>query len=84
MPPTAQYTAKLDSKRRLVIRDSAPYEQYLVRHLDNGVIELRPQVTVDVASISENTLRMIEASMENLKRGVVSPPVDLDEVFPDL
>lgn len=84
MPPTSQYTAKLDSKRRLVLRDSAPYEQYLVRHLDNGVIGLRPQITGDIASISENSLRMIEASMENLKRGVASPLVDLDEVVPDL
>lgn len=84
MTPTAQYTARLDSKRRIVIRESAPYEQYLVRHLDNGVIELRPQISVDVASIPEDTLRMIEGAMENLKRGVVSPPVDLDEVFPGL
>ena len=84
MPPAAQYTARFDSKRRLVIRDSAPYEQYLIRHLDNGVIELRPQVTVDVASISENSLRMIEGVMDSLRHGVASPPVDLDEVFPDL
>lgn len=80
MPATADYTAKLDTKRRILLRgDDALYEQYHVRHRDDGVIELRPQVTVDVASISARTLATIERSMEALERGEASVPVDLGE-----
>jgi hypothetical protein len=85
MPATADYTAKPDAKRRILLRgDDALYDQYHVRHRDDGVIELRPQVTVDVASISARTLATIERSMEALERGEASEPVDLDEVFPGL
>ena len=85
MAATADYTAKLDTKRRILLRgDDALYDQYQVRHRDDGVIELRPQVTVDVASISARTLATIERSMEALERGEASAPVDLDETFPGL
>ena len=85
MPATLDYTAKLDTKRRLLLRgDDALYDLYQVRHRDDGVIELRPQVTVDVASISARTLATIERSMGALERGEASAPVDLDETFPGL
>lgn len=91
MPSTIvkkEYDAKLDSKRRIVLRkpDDAGelFERYLVRHLSNGVIELRPQKMVDVASIPDDTLDMIEASMQNLKQGVASEPVDFDKEYPNL
>jgi hypothetical protein len=64
--------------------DGPLYDQYLVRHRDDGVIELRPQVAVDVASISKRTLGVIEESMAALARGEASAPVDLDETFPGL
>ncbi len=84
-----EYEAKLDSKRRIVLRKAGDesgqlFDHYLVRHLENGVIELRPQKRVDVASISEETLRMIDRSMQNLKRGVAGEPVDLDADYPGL
>mgnify|MGYP000058845259 CR=1 FL=1 len=85
MPATADYTARLDTKRRLLLRgDDALYDQYQVRHREDGVIELRPQVLVDVASISARTLQTIERSMEALEQGEASAPVDLDETFPGL
>lgn len=85
MPTPSDYTARLDAKRRLLLRgEDALYDQYLVRHRDDGVIELRPQVTVDVASISARTLASIERSMEALASGEASEPVDLDETFPGL
>lgn len=85
MPATADYTAKLDRKRRILLRgDDALYDQYQVRHREDGVIELRPQVTVDVASIPVRTLAAIERSMESLGRGEASAPVDLAETFPEL
>lgn len=78
------YTARPDRKRRIVLRGNDLYDQYLVRHRDDGVIELRPQVTVDVATISARTLADITRSVEALERGEASPPVDLTEAFPDL
>ena len=82
MTPQADYTAKPDTKRRILLRGVDPlYERYLVRHRDDGVIELRPQLTVDVASIGPRTLQIIERSMEALARGEASGPVDLSETF---
>ena len=43
----------------------------------NGKIELEPRVLVEPFDISEDTLRMVDASMENLKKGEVSKPIDL-------
>jgi hypothetical protein len=81
-----EYNAKLDSKRRLVIRGDREelHERYFVRHHANGVIELRPQKMVDVASISDATLDMIDKSMENLKKGVASSPIDLNKKYPNI
>lgn len=83
-----EYEAKLDSKRRILLRKPSKnepelHDHYLVRHRDDGVIELRPQVMVDVASVSEATLHMIDQAMEHLKEGIAGDPVDLDEDFPD-
>ncbi len=86
MPGTPIYTTRPDAKRRVVLRPfgGVLYDQYLVRHRDDGVIELRPQVAVDVASISKRTLGVIEQSMASLARGEASAPVDLGETFPGL
>ena len=78
------YTARPDRKRRIVLRGTDLYDQYQVRHRDDGVIELRPQITVDVATISARTLADITRSVEGLGRGEASPPVDLSETFPGL
>lgn len=78
------YTARPDRKRRIVLRGADLYDQYQVRHRDDGVIELRPQVTVDVATISARTLADITRSMDALNSGEASAPVDLSETFPGL
>ncbi len=83
MPAAQNYTARPDRKRRIVLRGPV-YEQYQVRHRDDGVIELRPQVTVDIASISARTLADITRSMGGVDRGEASLPVDLYETFPGL
>lgn len=84
MPTTKSYTAKLDGKRRILLCGPVVHGQYQVRHRDDGVIELRPQVVVDVASISARTLTDITRSMEGIDRGEASLPVDLDEAFPGI
>lgn len=71
-----EYDAKLDSKNRFSIRGSK-YEYYHVTEFEDGHIELRPRVLVEPFEISANTLKMIDQSMENLKKGWVSEPIDL-------
>ena len=73
-----EYDAKLDNKKRLTIR-GAKYDHYKVRELSDGKIELSPQVLIEADHLSENTLKMIEKSVANLKAGKVSKPVDLSK-----
>ena len=53
------------------------YDYYHVIEFPNGKIELEPRVLMDPFEISEDTLRMVDASMKNLKKGIASEPVDL-------
>ncbi|MFI5200944.1 MAG: hypothetical protein ACHQNE_00975 [Candidatus Kapaibacterium sp.] len=70
------YESKLDSKKRLVIR-GARHKYYQVREEPNGSIVLTPSRLVSDITISKRTLAMIESSMENFKKGIVSEPIDL-------
>ena len=70
------YDAKLDSKNRLTLRE-AVYSYYHVTEYDDGRIMLEPRELVPPFSVSENTLRMLDASVANMKAGIVSGPVDL-------
>ena len=71
-----EYDAKIDTKKRITLRGSS-YEYYHVIEFPNGKIELEPRVLVEPFEISEDTLRMVDASMENLKKGKASKPIDL-------
>jgi len=73
-----RYDAKLDSKRRLTIRDTQ-YEYYHVDEFKDGTLLLKPRVLINPNELSENTLGMIEQSMDNLENGVVSNPVNLEK-----
>jgi hypothetical protein len=73
-----EYVAKLDSKNRLTVRGSK-YIYYRVSELGDGTIILRPRVLIDPDELSANTLRMIDKSMKNFEKGVVSKPVDIDK-----
>ncbi|MBN2357683.1 hypothetical protein JXO59_16335 [candidate division KSB1 bacterium] len=73
-----EYDAKLDNKKRLTIR-GAKYDHYKVRELSDGKIELSPQVLIEADHLSENTLKMIEKSVANLKKGKVSEPIELSK-----
>ena len=75
-PVLKEYDAKLDTKNRFSLRGSK-YEYYHVTEFEDGRIELLPRVLVDPVEISANTLNMIDKSMENLKNGLVSDPIDL-------
>ena len=70
------YDAKLDSKKRITIRNPK-YEYYHVVEKEDGVVVLEPRKLIDPLTISKKTLEMIDESAENLKNGVVSDPIKL-------
>ena len=77
-PVIREYDAKLDSKKRLTLRE-AGYEYYHVSVLPDQRIVLEPRVLTTPFEVSANTLKMMDKSVEKLKNGKVSPAVDLSE-----
>ena len=73
-----EYNAKLDSKKRLTLRE-AGYEYYHVSVFPDQRIVLEPRVLATSFEVSANTLSMMDRSVENMKKGNVSPAVDLSE-----
>ena len=73
-----EYDAKVDSKKRLTLRET-PFEYYHVEHFADGRIMLEPRELVEPARVSARTLEMMDRSMDNLKKGIVSEPVDLSD-----
>ena len=72
-----EYEAKLDSKHRITIRGSE-YQYFQVKQYGDGHLELLPRVLVDPKEISRNTLKMMDQAIENLQKGKVSEPINLD------
>ena len=70
------YDSKLDSKKRITIRNPK-YEYYHVVEREDGIVILEPRTLVDPLVISKNTLDSMDKSMENVKKGVVSDPIKL-------
>ncbi len=75
--PVRTYEGKLDEKKRLVIR-GARHKYYHVREEPNGMIVLTPQTIVDVG-ISPRALAMLDSSVANFKKGIVSEVIDLSK-----
>ena len=71
-----EYNAKLDTKRRLSIR-GAKYDYYNVKEYDNGLILLEPRELTKPLEISENTLKMMDEAISNIKAGKVSNPTKI-------
>lgn len=70
------YDAKLDSKKRITIRNPK-YDYYHVTEQDNGVVILEPRELVDPLTVSKKTLEDMDKSMENLDKGIVFGPVKI-------
>ena len=70
------YDAKLDSKKRITIRNPL-FEYYHVVEKENGVVVLEPRELVDPLTISKKTLENMDKSMENVEKGVVYGPIKL-------
>jgi hypothetical protein len=73
-----EYDAKVDSKKRLTLRES-PYEYYHVEHYADGRIMLQPRELVEPFRVSENTLSMMDKSMENMNEGKAGKAIDLSK-----
>ena len=71
-----EYDANMDSKKRITLRN-ALFEYYHVEEYEDGRIVLEPRELVAPFQISEKSLAMMDESMENLKKGKVSPAIDL-------
>lgn len=68
----------IDSKRRATL-SGAEYDHYHMKRYDDGTIVLEPRVLVHPDAISEDLLQMMDDSMENFRKGVVSEPVELTD-----
>jgi len=73
-----RYDAKLDSKKRITIRGSGD-DYYHVHEFNDGPLILKPRIFMDPNELSENTLRMMDKSVENFKKGNVSDSINLDK-----
>ena len=70
------YDAKVDSKRRITLRN-ALFEYFHVEEYDDGRIVLEPRELTRPFQVSANSLSMMDASVDNVKKGKVSPAIDL-------
>ncbi len=71
-----EYDAKLDSKRRITLRNDN-FEYYHVQEMNDGTIVLEPRELTVPFQISSNTLSMMDKAVENMKSGKRSEPIDL-------
>ena len=71
-----EYDVHLDSKRRVTLRGTTN-DYYAVRLFSDGTVVMEPRVLTHPANVSTKVLRMMDKAVANLKRGNVSPAVDL-------
>lgn len=71
-----EYDAKLDSRDRLVLRDSS-FDHYHVIEYEDGSYLLEPRVLAHPSGVSESTLRMMDRSIERLDAGNAGRALDL-------
>jgi len=77
-----QYDVTADAKKRISLRgDTTKY--YHVKVLSNGAFMLEPRVLVPPHAISARTLKMLDQSAANLKKGLASEPIDLSQFMED-
>jgi hypothetical protein len=56
---------------------NAKTKYFHVKALSNGAYVLEPRVLVPPTAISARSLRMLDKSVANLKKGMASAPIDL-------
>ena len=78
MEALKDYVAHLDNKKRITLR-GASYEYYNVKEYGNGCIILEPRELALPKDISTRTLSDMDQAVRNVKRGNVSPSIDLSD-----
>ena len=63
-----EYDAKVDNKKRVTIRETI-YEYFHIKQYKDGSILLEPRVLVEPFEVSQNTLKMMDSSIKNIKNG---------------
>jgi len=76
------YDVAADAKNRISLR-GAKVKYFHVRALSDGGYLLQPRVLVPPDAIPPRTLKMLERSVAQLKRGKASAPVDLTAFLKD-
>lgn len=71
-----RYDVAADAKKRINLRN-AKTKYFHVKALSNGAYVLEPRVLVPPEAISARSLRMLDKSVANLKKGIASAPIDL-------
>ena len=71
-----RYDVAADAKKRINLRN-AKTKYFHVKALSNGCYVLEPRVLVSPEAISPRTLKMMDKSAANLKKGLASAPIDL-------
>jgi hypothetical protein len=70
------YDVAADNKNRISLR-KARTKYFHVKALSNGCFLLEPRVLVPPQAISARSLKMLDKAAANLKKGLVSAPIDL-------
>jgi len=76
-----EYDTTMDAKHRITVRNvKRLYKNYHVRVYGDGQILMEPRVLVHPKYVSKRTLRMMDKAMDNFAKGIVSEPVDTNEL----
>lgn len=71
-----EYDAKIDNKKRITLRKTI-FDYFHIKQYKDGSILLEPRVLVEPNAVSKKTLKMMDKSIENYKKGKVSKAIDL-------
>ena len=74
-----RYDVAADAKKRINLRN-AKTKYFHVKAFSNGAYLLEPRVLVPLEAISTRSMKMLDKSAANLKKGIASAPINL-EVF---
>jgi len=76
------YDVAADAKRRISLRN-AKTKYFHVNALSNGCFLLEPRVLVSPQAVSARSLKMLDKSVANFKKGLASAPIDLSALMKD-
>src|SRR5712692_12048518 len=71
-----RYDVAADAKKRINLRN-AKTKYFHVKAFSNGCYVLEPRVLVPPQAVSARSLKMLDKSVANLKKGIASAPIDL-------